>query len=85
MDDDATADVTEQPLQYPASSVLSFLIYRLAKVIGTIQEKCFGLERASYDAVLGLDRDLGSLERNSCLRTSASTTQTSCWTKSSPS
>ncbi|KAM0259661.1 hypothetical protein ACHAQJ_003240 [Trichoderma viride] len=50
--------VAPQPLNLPTPSVLSFLLYRLAKVIGKIQEKCFGMERASYEAVLQLDADL---------------------------
>ncbi|UKZ81418.1 hypothetical protein TrVFT333_009190 [Trichoderma virens FT-333] len=58
LDDEEAARVVPQPLNLPTPSVLSFLLYRLAKVIGKIQEKCFGLERASYEAVLQLDADL---------------------------
>jgi hypothetical protein len=50
--------VVPQPLSLPTPSVLSFLLYRLARVIGKIQEKCFGMERASYEVVLQLDADL---------------------------
>ncbi|KAL7798787.1 fungal-specific transcription factor domain-containing protein [Trichoderma afarasin] len=58
LEDEEAARVVPQPLNLPTPSVLSFLLYRLAKVIGKIQEKCFGLERASYEAVLQLDADL---------------------------
>ncbi|TFB00618.1 hypothetical protein CCMA1212_007448 [Trichoderma ghanense] len=58
MGEEEAACVAPQPLNMPTPSVLSFLLYRLAKVIGKIQEKCFGLERASYEAVLQLDADL---------------------------
>lgn len=58
LDDEAAALVSAQPLDNPTPSVVSFLIYRLAKLIGKIQEKCFALERASYDVVLGIDKDL---------------------------
>ncbi|KAL7812996.1 fungal-specific transcription factor domain-containing protein [Trichoderma gracile] len=58
MTEEEAACVAPQPLSMPTPSVLSFLLYRLAKVIGKIQEKCFGLERASYEAVLQLDADL---------------------------
>ncbi|KIW71392.1 hypothetical protein PV04_03566 [Phialophora macrospora] len=58
MDSDDAARAVPQPMELPTPSVLSFLTHRLAKIVGTIQERCFGLASASYDVVLALDREL---------------------------
>jgi hypothetical protein len=42
----------------PTPSLLSIFNYRLAKIIGRIQESCFGLDPPLYDKVLNLDREL---------------------------
>ncbi|KAH8121906.1 fungal-specific transcription factor domain-containing protein [Trichoderma asperelloides] len=58
MEDEEASRAVPQPLSLPTPSVLSSLLYRLAQVVGKIQEKCFGMERASYEAVLQLDANL---------------------------
>jgi hypothetical protein len=60
MDSDDAAQAAPWPMERPTPSVLSFLTHRLAKIVGTIQERCFGLSSAGYDVVLGLDRELMS-------------------------
>jgi hypothetical protein len=56
--DERAATVTEAPLTQPTPSVCSFLAHDLAKIIGDIQERCFGLLTVSYDTVLTLDREI---------------------------
>ncbi|KAH8820238.1 fungal-specific transcription factor domain-containing protein [Xylogone sp. PMI_703] len=46
------------PLSDPTPSVMSALTYRLSRVIGQIQERCFGIQSASYRDVLELDEKL---------------------------
>ncbi|EUC42068.1 hypothetical protein COCMIDRAFT_29251 [Bipolaris oryzae ATCC 44560] len=46
------------PLSEPTLSVYNFLAHDLAKIIGNIQERCFGLSTSSYDTVLSLDREI---------------------------
>lgn len=58
MDSEDAGQTEPYPMNLPTSSVVSFLTHRLARIIGTIQERCFGLSSASYDAVLSLDKQL---------------------------
>lgn len=56
--DESATVITELPLSEPTLSVYNFLAHDLAKIIGNIQERCFGLHTVSYDTVLSLDRDI---------------------------
>ncbi|EXJ85250.1 hypothetical protein A1O3_05925 [Capronia epimyces CBS 606.96] len=60
--DDLTDDEAHlaqpRPLSDPTISVMASLEYRLAKVIGQIQEACFHFDTASYRDVLALDERL---------------------------
>ncbi|KAJ4375758.1 hypothetical protein N0V83_001034 [Neocucurbitaria cava] len=56
--DDRAATVPELPLSEPTLSVYNFLAHDLAKIVGNIQERCFGLFTVSYDTVLALDHDI---------------------------
>lgn len=58
MTDDEALSALPSPLTDPTPSVMSSLTYRLARVIGQIQEKCFGIHTASYREVLALDEKL---------------------------
>jgi hypothetical protein len=58
MDNAAAAGADSCPIELPTPSVLSILAHRLSKIVGAIQERCFGLSSASYDVVLGLDKEL---------------------------
>jgi hypothetical protein len=60
--DESAAAVHELPLSKPTLSVYNILAHDLAKIIGSIQERCFGLHKVSYDTVLTLDRDILSWE-----------------------
>ncbi|KAI8938459.1 hypothetical protein NX059_004352 [Plenodomus lindquistii] len=60
--DERAATIPELPLAEPTLSVFNFLAHDLAKLIGDIQERCFGLFSVSYDTVLSLDRDILSWE-----------------------
>lgn len=56
--DENAATASEQPLSEPTLSLCSSLAHDLAKIVGDIQEKCFGLLSVSYETVLGLDREI---------------------------
>lgn len=56
--DECAAAIPELPLSEPTLSVFNFLAHDLAKIIGNIQERCFGLFTVSYDTVISLDRDI---------------------------
>jgi hypothetical protein len=56
--DESATTITELPLSEPTLSVYNFLAHDLAKIVGNIQERCFGLHTVSYDTVLTLDRDI---------------------------
>ncbi|KAJ5805365.1 hypothetical protein N7474_011252 [Penicillium riverlandense] len=57
-DDDTSAYRQESLVTNPTPSVLAIFSYRLAKVIGRIQEQTFGLHAASYGQVMRLDAQL---------------------------
>lgn len=57
-DDTAANNVPVLPISEPTLSVCNFLAHDLAKIVGNIQERCFGLFTVSYDTVLSLDRDI---------------------------
>ncbi|KAF2641551.1 hypothetical protein P280DRAFT_517748 [Massarina eburnea CBS 473.64] len=59
---DDTIAATPRPLSDPTPTVYNFLTHDLAKIVGKIQEKCFGLYTASYDTVLTLDREVQDWE-----------------------
>lgn len=56
--DESAATASELPLSQPTLSLCSSLAHDLARVVGDIQEKCFGLLSVSYDTVLSLDREI---------------------------
>lgn len=56
--DENAATAPELPLSEPTLSLYSSLAHDLAKVVGDIQEKCFGLLSVSYETVLSLDREI---------------------------
>ncbi|KAF1942262.1 hypothetical protein EJ02DRAFT_178875 [Clathrospora elynae] len=56
--DESAAAIPEQPLTEPTLSLYNFLAHDLAKIVGDIQERCFGLFTVSYDTVLALDREI---------------------------
>ncbi|KAJ4303734.1 hypothetical protein N0V90_002635 [Kalmusia sp. IMI 367209] len=56
--DSRAAVAPERPISEPTPSVYNFLAHDLAKIVGNIQERCFGLFTVSYDAVLSLDREI---------------------------
>lgn len=56
--DESSATISELPLSEPTLSVYNFLAHDLAKIVGKIQERCFGLFTVSYDTVLALDREI---------------------------
>jgi hypothetical protein len=60
--DESAAAIHELPLSEPTLSVYNILAHDLAKIIGNIQERCFGLHTVSYDNVLALDRAILSWE-----------------------
>ncbi|KIW44288.1 uncharacterized protein PV06_05308 [Exophiala oligosperma] len=58
MTDDEAHSAQPQPLTNPTISAMASFEYRLAKVIGQIQEACFQFHAASYRDVLALDKKL---------------------------
>lgn len=56
--DEQAKTVPELPLSEPTLSVYNFLAHDLAKIVGNIQERCFGLFTVSYETVLSLDREI---------------------------
>ncbi|KAK2741715.1 hypothetical protein FQN55_008214 [Onygenales sp. PD_40] len=58
LSDDEALQAEPRPLDDPTPAVLSFFSYRLSKIIGSIQEQCFGNYSASYDKVVALDSEL---------------------------
>lgn len=56
--DEGATTASERPLSDPTLSLCSSLAHDLAKIVGDIQEKCFGLLSVSYDTVLSLDREI---------------------------
>ena len=60
--DEAAKSTTIRPISEPTLSVCNFLAHDLAKIVGNIQERCFGLKSASYDHVLSLDQDISAWE-----------------------
>ncbi|PGG97078.1 hypothetical protein AJ79_09352 [Helicocarpus griseus UAMH5409] len=58
MTDQDALQAVSQSLDDPTPAVLSFYSYRLSKIIGSIQEQCFGNYSASYDKVVALDCEL---------------------------
>lgn len=56
--DENAATASELPISEPTLSLYSSLAHDLAKVVGDIQEKCFGLLSVSYETVLSLDREI---------------------------
>ncbi|KAF1956839.1 hypothetical protein CC80DRAFT_516316 [Byssothecium circinans] len=55
---EASSAAVPRPLSDPTPAVCNFLAHDLAKIVGKIQEKCFGLHTASYDTVLILDQEV---------------------------
>lgn len=60
--DESAFRVSELLLSQPTLSLCSSLAHDLAKIIGDIQEKCFGLLSVSYETVLSLDHEVLRLE-----------------------
>ncbi|KAL6174469.1 hypothetical protein ACJQWK_00588 [Exserohilum turcicum] len=56
--DERAATLRVLPLSEPTLSVYNFFAHDLAKIVGNIQERCFGLSVAAYDTVLSLDEDI---------------------------
>jgi hypothetical protein len=56
--DEEARSAQPQPLAKPTISAMASFEYRLAKVIGQIQEACFHFHTASYRDVLALDKKL---------------------------
>jgi hypothetical protein len=56
--DDHAATTLELPLTEPTPSVCNFLAHDFAKIIGDVQERCFGLFTVSYDTILSLDHEI---------------------------
>lgn len=56
--DEDTSAIPELPMSEPTLSVYNFLAHDLAKIIGSIQERCFGLFTVSYDTVISLDHEI---------------------------
>ncbi|KIW13531.1 hypothetical protein PV08_08719 [Exophiala spinifera] len=56
--DDEARSAQPQPITDPTISAMASFEYRLAKVIGQIQEACFQFHTASYREVLALDEKL---------------------------
>jgi hypothetical protein len=56
--DEDTSAIPELPISEPTLSVFNFLAHDLAKIIGNIQERCFGLFTVSYDTVISLDHEV---------------------------
>ncbi|KIH86504.1 hypothetical protein SPBR_08135 [Sporothrix brasiliensis 5110] len=56
--DEANAALAEPLTTHPTPSVLAIFSYRLARIIGRIQEQTFGLRAASYREVMRLDAQL---------------------------
>jgi hypothetical protein len=56
--DERAASLPVSPLTDPTLSVCNILAHDLAKIVGKIQERCFGLYTVSYDTILALDREI---------------------------
>lgn len=58
LDHDEALQAQILPLNQPTPSLLCLYNFRIAQIIGKIQEDCFGLDPPHYDRVLDLDADL---------------------------
>lgn len=56
--DERAVTLPALPLSEPTLSVYNFVAHDLAKIVGNIQERCFGLSTASYDTVISLDHEI---------------------------
>ncbi|KAH8774330.1 fungal-specific transcription factor domain-containing protein [Diaporthe sp. PMI_573] len=58
LEDDEAATAPEAPMSQPTASVFSRLAHELATVVGSVQDRCFGLFTVSYETVLALDKEI---------------------------